>query len=756
MATRHRRDRSDSLDRELADLFSAALQQFRVHENRIALLAVGGYGRGELSPGSDLDIVILHDGKIDRLSDVVNAILYPLWDSGRAVDHAVRTPDEMKETAQSDVKVMMGALDARVIAGDRAFAQEVIADISELWRKRLKSYLPQLREVALERHQRHGELAYLLEPDLKEARGGLRDVTLIRAIAGSSLINVPLDRIASAEATLLNVRDALHEASGRNKDQLLFIEQDKVAEQLRYSDADELMADVARSARTIDYVLELMWHRIDQIKDGKLSRLFKHKINLRGVNQVGLGLYLESNELMIADEYKISHDPVIGLRAAATASQLGVPLSIDSCERLAREMIDLPNPWPRAAREELVTLIGAGSAMIRVWEALEQEGVISRWFPEWNHLRSLPQRNVLHRHTVDRHMVETAVKAAALTRSVHRPDLLLVAALFHDLGKGYADKDHSDYGAELIHPLALRMGFTTSDADVLTLLVKHHLLLSAIATRRDLDDPATITAVNSLIPNAETLELLHALSIADGEATGKAAWSDWKATLVRNLVTRCRAAMSGIPPAPQLDLSADDIKRAESGELHVSLRPGDGDFIIDIVIPDRTGVLALVAGVLSAARCDVRSARTRSYAQSAVMTWNVVVDEYLSPPTESALKSLLTDALNGKFNIEARIAERIKNFRLLPGIPVPPPVVEVLNDVATGATVLEVRMHDRPGLLFSIASAITATHVEIKAAIVSTLGAEAFDSLYITELDGHPLTAERAHQIAKELQTKLQ
>ena len=754
MATRHRRDRSDSLDRELIDLFDAAIQQFRAHEKHVSLIAVGGYGRGELSPGSDLDIVILHDGRIDKLSEIVNAILYPLWDSGRAVDHAVRTPDEMKETALSDVKVMMGALDARIIAGDRVFAGKVIVEMSTLFRRRVMKYVPQLRDVARERHQRQGELAYLLEPDLKEARGGLRDVTLIRAIAGSSLVKVPLDRIASAEATLLNVRDALHEVSGRNKDVLLFTEQDKVAEQLLYSDADALMADVARSARTIDYVLELMWHRIDQVKSGKLIRLFKDKRDLQSVNHVGL--YLKSNELMIADEYQISNDPVIGLRAAATAAQLGVPLSIDSCNRLAREMIDLPNPWPKNARDELVTLIGAGNSMAQVWEVLEQEGVISRWFPEWNHLRSLPQRNVLHRHTVDRHMVETAIKAAALTRSVHRPDLLLVAALFHDLGKGFAGKDHSEFGAELMEPLARRMGFDREDTEVLTLLVKHHLLISAIATRRDLDDPATITAVNSLIPNAETLELLHSLSIADGEATGKTAWSEWKATLVRNLVAKCRAAMSGIPPAPQLNLSADDIKRAESGELHVSLRPGDDDFIIDIVIPDRTGVLALVAGVLSAMRCDVRTARTRSYAQSAVMRWNVVVDEYISPPTESTLKSLLTEALNGKFNIEARIAERIQNFRLLPGIPVPPPVVEVLNDAATGATVLEVRMHDRPGLLYSIASEITAANVEIKAAIVSTLGAEALDSLYITELDGHALTTERAHQIATELQAKLQ
>ena len=751
MATRQRRDRSDSVDKELTDLFRIALERNNAIGKEIAVIAVGGYGRAELSPGSDLDIVILHNDAIDNLPDIVNAFLYPLWDSGRAIDHSVRNRSEMKSAIASDHKVAMGLLNARFIAGNQTFAHRVVSDISTQAKKKMSTFLPELRAITHERHQRQGELAYLLEPDLKEARGGLRDVTLIRAISDCLEITVPFDRVANAESSLLNIRDALHEVSGRNKDQLYFVEQDKVADLLQLTNADELMAEVARSARTIDYVLELMWHHIDHQKDKNFLKFKKAK-----ARSLELGLNLESNEVVIADSFKIADDPVIALRAAATAAQLGVPLSLGSCERLAREMVDLPTPWPKTAREELVRLIGAGASMVRVWEALEQEGVISRIFPEWKHLRSLPQRNVLHRHTVDRHMVETAVKAAALTRSVHRPDLLLIAALFHDLGKGFAERDHSEYGAELMAPLAVRLGFADDEVNILTLLVKHHLLLSAIATRRDLDDPATITTVTSVIPDAQTLELLHALSIADGEATGKAAWSDWKATLVSSLVNRCQAAMSGILPAQQRDLSNEDIVRAESGKLHVALRAGDDDFIIDIVIPDRTGVLALVAGVLSAARCNVRSARTRSYAQSAVMTWNVVVDEHLTPPSEADLKALLTDALNGKLDIPSRIAERIRNFRLLPGIPVPPPMVEVLNDAATGATVVEVRMHDRPGLLYSIASAITATKVEIKAAIVSTLGAEAFDSLYITELNGEALSGERAQSIAKELQEKLQ
>lgn len=231
-------------------------------------------------------------------------------------------------------------------------------------------------------------------------------------------------------------------------------------------------------------------------------------------------------------------DPVIGLRAAASAAQLGLPISMDSLARLGESLSSgigaLPNPWPREARENLIALIGAGSAMVQIFEALDQEEIIFHWIPEWKNVRSLPQRNVLHRHTVDRHMVETAVHAAALTRQVHRPDILLFSALFHDIGKG-SEEDHSERGERLIAPIAARIGFSDSDIATIKILVKQHLLLSATATRRDLDDPATIASVLDVIPDLQTLELLHALSIADGEATGRAAWTDWKAG------SRCRS-----------------------------------------------------------------------------------------------------------------------------------------------------------------------------------------------------------------------
>ncbi|MEI9907237.1 MAG: HD domain-containing protein [Actinomycetota bacterium] len=501
MGTPERRSRSNESDRELSSLFLAAYERLPAEALRdipgLALAAVGGYGRGELCPGSDLDILILHSDQFsaEKLLEFVNAVLYPIWDGTtsnsqmpRSVDHSVRTRSQTRETARSDLKVAMGLLDIRLICGDADLVAAVQHDALDDWRKDSRRRLAELRIQLSDRHSRAGELAYLLEPDLKEARGGLRDITALRAIAMSGALDIALERISGAESTLTNIREELHIQSGRSRDRLLFQEQDKVAAALGYVDADALMGDVAQAARDVDYLMQSTWHRLDHRGKDGFGRILRRP----RTTSVGHGISVAHHEVVVNTDAPSSGDPVLGLRAAAKAAQLGLPLSLDSCVVLSKSLKEgiglLPNPWPREAREDLVALVGAGAAMVQVWEALDQEGIISAWLPEWSAVRSLPQRNHLHRHTVDRHMVETAVHAAALTRRVHRPDLLLIAAIFHDIGKG-GQEDHSHKGSELIRPLAVRIGFNEEDVETLRLLIQHHLLLAATATRRDLDDP---------------------------------------------------------------------------------------------------------------------------------------------------------------------------------------------------------------------------------------------------------------------------
>jgi len=746
MGTRERRERSDASDRDLVQLFHGALAVSGLEERQIALAAVGGFGRGELSPGSDLDLLFIHNGVGEKnLSAFIKAMLNPLWNVGRQIDYSVRTRSETRAVSRGDIKVILGLLDIRHLQGNEDLTNAVATDAQKQWRKRIRSYLPMVRESIEQRTRTFGELAFLLEPDLKEARGGLRDITTIRSLAKSEFVPILLDRLAASEALFANVRDELHGVTGRNRDQLLLTEQDAVAAVMDFADADALMLEISKAARAVDYVMQMVWYQIDE-------RV--HRISLRRAKHVTIakGLELYRNEISVTPDYDISNDPGIGLRAAAFAAQRGVRISLDSIVRIADGFVDLPTPWPDQSREDLVALIGAGEAMIDVFEALDQERLISQWIPEWDHVRFLPQRNVLHHHTVDRHMLETAVRAATLTREVHRPDLLLVGALFHDIGKGYAGEDHSEYGAELIFPLAKRLGFSEDDANTLAMMVIHHLLLPSVATRRDIDDPQTIEYVRGIVKSAELLELLHALSIADGEATGRTAWSDWKAGLVASLVERTLAAMQGVTPPPQPELTEPQLAKVLQGVLSLEITDRGDVLDIEIVAPDRPGLLSAITAVFTVSRMDVRSAKTRSMEHVAVMNWVVNVDINVPIPSHEGLLELIERALIGTEDLQVRIDDRISSYYRRPGILVPPPVVSAITQMVTDSTIIEVRMHDRPALLYTVATAMSKFGVDIRGAIVSTLGAEAFDTLYVTDLQGAPLSAQHALELAEALQ----
>jgi [protein-PII] uridylyltransferase len=351
-------------------------------------------------------------------------------------------------------------------------------------------------------------------------------------------------------------------------------------------------------------------------------------------------------------------------------------------------------------------------------------------------------------------MVETAIFAAALTRRVHRPDLLLFAALFHDIGKG-TQEDHSERGEHLIEPLARRIGFDEADIATLKLLIKHHLLLSATATRRDLDDPATVASVVAVIPDLQTLELLQALSIADGQATGRGAWSTWKENLLNELFLRVRSALSDNTVASQPEFTDEQREFALTGELRVQIEERNPDYAIEVIAADRPGLLSIVAGVLHMERFDVRSARTKTIGNSAIMKWIVTPNEFAAEISSEKIKNTIKEALNDSTELSNRVSRKIQDYTSAPSIPVPKPIIETFMDAATDATIIEVRSHDRPALLFGIGEAITKSNIDIRSAIVTTLGAEAIDTLYVTEISGGALSSERAEEVVARLSAAL-
>ncbi|AWW37323.1 MULTISPECIES: [protein-PII] uridylyltransferase [Streptomyces] len=751
----------------------------------VSLVAVGGYGRGELSPRSDLDLLLLHDGGDPAaVAALADRLWYPVWDLGLSLDHSVRTPAEARRTAGEDLKVQLGLLDARHLAGDLGLTAGLRSAVLADWRNQAPKRLPELQELCAERAERQGELQYLLEPDLKEARGGLRDATALRAVAASWLADAPREGLDDARRRLLDVRDALHLATGRATDRLALQEQDQVAAELGLLDADTLLRQVYEAARVIAYASDVTWREVGRVLRSRAVRP-RLRAMLGGGKPVAErsplaeGVVEQDGEVVLARAARPERDPVLPLRAAAAAAQAGLPLSLHAVRRLAGAVRPLPTPWPAEAREQLVTLLGSGRPTIEVWEALEAEGLITRLLPDWERVRCRPQRNAVHIWTVDRHLIETAVRASEFTRRVSRPDLLLVAALLHDIGKGWPG-DHSVAGEIIARDVAARIGFDRSDVAVLAALVRHHLLLVETATRRDLEDPATVRAVAEAVGSQSTLELLHALTEADALATGPAAWSSWRGSLVADLVKRVSGVLSGDfldepEAAPTAEQERLAIEAVATGGPVLALRaqtepPAQDQPAADpeplgvellIAVPDQPGVLPAVAGVLAMHRLTVRTAELRALelpdgVEGAVLLldWRVAA-EYGSLPQAVRLRADLVRALDGSLDIAGRLAERDAAYPRRRGVVAPPPRVTVASAASRHATVIEVRAQDAPGLLFRIGRALEDAGVRVRSAHASTLGANAVDAFYVTGPEGAPLPGEDAAAVARKLEEAL-
>ena len=689
---------------------------------------MGGYGRRELLPGSDLDVLLLHDGR-DGIAAMADRIWYPIWDSGTRLDHAVRTTAEAGRVARTDLKVVLGLLYARHVAGDPDLTNALRLRALEDWRASAGTRLAELQALHVERAQRSGELAFLLEPDLKEARGGLRDVHAIQAIAAAWVAPGPGPRVRAAYESIMDARHALHEITGCPADRLVLQEQDEVARVLGLLDADALMRHLAGAGRAVAYSVDQAFRQAQRSRGGRR----RSKAQRRPLAD---GLVEQDGEVVLARAAEPATDPALPLRAAATAAQAALALAPRTLTRLA-ECPPLPVPWPPDARDALVALLGAARppspsgrrSTRKAWSrACCRTGTGS----------GRPQRNPLHTYTVDRHLVETAVRAAALTRNVARPDLLLLSALLHDIGKGWPG-DHRITGEVVARDVARRVGLGPSDAELVAGAVRHHLLLPQTATRRDLDDPVTVAQVAAAVGGRPLLQLLHALAIADGQATGPAAWNDWKEGLVGDLVRRVESRLAGeVPPEP-LPLRPDQAALAEEGAPAARLTGSE----VTIVAPDRPGLLWQAAGVLASHRLAVRSANATSHRNMAVAAFTVA-PEYGDPPDANLVTSDLRRALEGRLDVAERLERRMRAYRESPApVAVAPPKVTLLDDASRTATVVEVRAHDAPGLLWRIGRALGDCGLDVKAARVETLGAEAVDVFYVVDAGGGPVDGSR-------------
>jgi [protein-PII] uridylyltransferase len=392
-----------------------------------------------------------------------------------------------------------------------------------------------------------------------------------------------------------------------------------------------------------------------------------------------------------------------------------------------------------------VSLLGAGKSAVQVLESLDHAGLLERLIPQWSAVRSKAQHNPVHRFTVDRHLLETAAQSAKHTRVVPRPDLLLVGALLHDIGKGFAG-DHSIVGAVHATEIATRMGFEPDDVDQITKIVRHHLLLPDTATRRDLDDPATIRIVTDAVAGSpDLLDTLHALTIADAAATGPAVWSDWKAGLVADLVRRAHLVIGGGQPAPLGPLDEERRELAAAGTLAVRIH----DDRVVVAAPDSIGVLYRTAGVLALHSLDVRSASIHTVNGMAVNTF-AVEPRFGTLPDPAVVRNDLARALDGALGLADRLRDKERAYAR-PGASPAPPSCTWFDDEATDATVLEIRATDSIGLLCRLTAALDRCQLDVRSARVSSMAGVVVDAFYVTTRDGRPVPESARPDIEAEI-----
>jgi [protein-PII] uridylyltransferase len=788
--------RSDLVDGHLRAFFTEADPPAGV-----ALVALGGYGRRELAPASDIDLLVLHDSfQSDLLASLVDRLLYPLWDTGLTVGHAVRTPDEAVAIADQRLDALTAMLDGRVLAGDAELWERTKAEVTALvGGEHARAFAERLREDADARAERFGAVSYLLEPDLKDGRGGLRDAHTLRwlsiAVAGRSdgLVEVGLLRSAEGSAVddasefLVRVRSAVHLETARPGDRLLMELQPPVARAMGFDDEPDLRA-----------------------VDALMRNLFEHARQIEHVVGAVFDRFLRGRSDVVA----VDPSPAGVLRAlGAVARERGVPspAALDAIDET-----DVPKvvEWTDDVRDAFLELLGVGTEGVRALETLDRLGLLDRYLPAWSAVRCRPQRDPYHRFSVDVHLLraleamstlldgagDDRVAAEAAAAIGDRPALLL-AALFHDIGK-VGRGDHVPIGSSIVADALQRMRIAEPTAALVRFLVAEHLLLSDTATRRDLDDDELILEVAARVGDQERLAALYLLTRADAAATGPAAWTSWRAALVRELVGKLQRTLErgglGTEVAERLAARAEELRASlpaehvdeldrfllrmprtyllnvpveriarhvpllavPVGRLDVRTVTEDGDragtYSLTVIAGDRPGLLSWIAGSLSLAGLSILTAQVFTTQDDVAVDVFEVEGAFEGDVSEERwreFRSTLRKVLEGRLSLEHRVGQKRSHY--------PPPLdleleVTVHNDVSDFFTVVDVGCPDRIGLLFDITATLAELHLDVHLAKVSTYGGRVVDAFYVRDELGQKIDrAEHIVEIERALTARL-
>ena len=788
--------------RRRAELLDTCLQQLWWAADppaEVTLAALGGYGRRLQLPASDIDLLLLHDGletaELERLS---NALFYPLWDAGFALGQVVRTPQECLEAGCDRLDALTAMLDARPAAGDAFLLMRALTPVLEELQTDPQAFAVRLREEAVRRLERFGSCAHLLEPDLKEGTGGLRDVASLGWLQAA--LGRPLDAagllapgelraVDDAEEFLVRARSAVHLATGKRTDRLVADLQPEVAAGMGFSDVPRLGAT-----------------------DALMRTLFEHARNVEHAVASAVERLLGSGAELppIADAAGV-------LEALADVAERGEVTTAGLHEAIgAADVPDLV-AWTPAVRDAFLRILRSGAPGVRAFDLLDRTDLLGRYLPVWRDVRCRPQRDPYHRFTVDAHLTAAVEEMASLLAAgpddedpalaealaaVTRPDALLLGAMLHDVGK-VGEGNHVPIGARIAAEQLSSMGLDDETRELAAFMVAEHLLLPDTATRRDLTDENLVLDVAARIGTPERLAALYLLARADAAATGPAAWTPWRRTLVRELVVKVQHVLErgemGQELAARLAGRVDrvrDLLEAEPGaevdrfvlrmprgyflaiepaqaarhfrtiapplgmhEVRTASAPGHraGTYEVLVVAADRPGRLSWITGAMAVGGISILSAQVFTTEDGAAADLFEVEGAFEAEITEARwreYRSTLRRTIDGSISLERRVADKRRHY---PAPKVRTPVtVAVDNGASDFSTVIEVGAPDRIGLLHDITRAFADLKLDVHLAKVATFDGRVVDAFYVRDPLGRKIVdAEQLAEVERALRERL-
>lgn len=756
----------------------------------IAVLAVGGYGRRQLFPYSDVDLLLLFESDAVAVAhkEAISAFLQKLWDSRLRVSHSVRTPKECTEVHDQNIELDVSLLDQRFLAGDRVLYADLARRLPRFVQASRESLIRNLAQLTRERHSKFAGTFYHLEPNVKETPGGLRDFQLACWLEKLHQTGEePGTALQEAFQHLARVRCFLHEQSGRDNNVLSFDSQDAIAEQWGADGAATLMREYYRYSRTI---YRAAIHSLEA-NEAQSSALFAQFRDWRSrLSNADFSVHRE--RVHFRNPQRLEAEPELVLRLFEFVARHGLRLSLEAEQRIDSRLESLRG-WFTEARNTwsaLSQILSLAHASLAVRE-MHESGILTAIFPEMEQIDSLVVRDFYHRYTVDEHTLvalENLRNApgtyGGLLAEVRQPSVLLFALLFHDSGKGTPGEGHVDASERLARGAMARIGMPAQDRETVLFLIRKHLDLSSVMQSRDVSDPQAIRDVAHEVGTVERLKALTLLTYADISAVNPSAMTPWRAQqlwqlylavyneLTRELETERIESLPEGPPERVEFLQGFPVRylrthsQAEIDEhmaleeksrkrgVAVEVRSLESAWQLTMVAADRPGLFASAAGTLAAFGMNIFKAEAFANRRGVVLDTFSFADPLrtldLNPSEVDRLRATAEKVIAGKAEVKDLLRSRPK-----PTLPSRkariPAAVSFNSEASNTATLVEIVAEDRPGLLYDLASAISSNGGNIEVVLIDTQAHKAIDVFYVTA-DGRKLSPEKQQTLGEALE----